>query len=114
MKQLAASHTDLAIRVKSLTLEIQRLRLEKALEVITEPGKHTLDEVELAARVIEASAPIVAANAILDRGHGKPQQKIDMNVNNAFDRMSDEELEQWVISHGAEVVAGIAAKRKAK
>lgn len=114
MKQMAASYTDLALSVKAMTLEIQRLRLEKALDVIRNAKIHTLDEVILATSVIDSPQAMAAVNAMLDRGHGKPQQKVELDVNNAFDRMSDEELEQWVISNGAEVVAGIAAKRKAK
>jgi uncharacterized protein DUF5681 len=113
MKQIAAGHTDLALEVKRLTLQIQRSRLEVAMEILKDPdASHDL-KLE-AAKVIESKAAISAAVAMLDRGHGKPQQKVELDVNNAFDRMTDEELEQWLISHAAEAVAGIAAKRKAK
>lgn len=111
MRQAAAAHTDLALRVKALSLEVARRKLEKALEILDDPKGATIEELELASRAID-NAALNAAQAMLDRGHGKPVAKVDLNVNDVFSQMSDEELDNYLISQGLTVVNEIQRKAK--
>jgi hypothetical protein len=64
-------------------------------DVIKLARSHTTDAIEtLVAAMNSDSAPwgarIAAANAILDRGWGKPEQTVSANVS-VFDQMTDDE-----------------------
>jgi hypothetical protein len=64
-------------------------------DVIELARSHTTDAIEtLVAAMNSDSAPwgarIAAANAILDRGWGKPEQTVSANVS-VFDQMTDSE-----------------------
>ncbi len=49
---------------------------------------------------------LVAANSILDRGWGKPQQTIEANVTTSFDGMTDDELRAFIAREARSVSAG--------
>jgi hypothetical protein len=42
---------------------------------------------------VPAAARISAAGALLDRGHGRPSQAVDLNVGCDLGRLTDDELE---------------------
>jgi hypothetical protein len=71
-------------------------RPKELRDVIELARSHTTDAIEtLVAAMNFDSAPwggarIAAANAILDRGWGKPQQTVSANVS-VFDQMTDDE-----------------------
>lgn len=44
------------------------------------------------------AARVAAASAILDRGHGKPTQQVEVGGPGAFAAMSDEELDAFIAS----------------
>jgi hypothetical protein len=49
---------------------------------------------------LDAKAPpaarLSAANALLDRGYGKPAQEVSAVVDWDFSRLNDEDFEEWV------------------
>jgi len=112
MKQNFMAHTDLAQQVIFAAAEITLIRLNKALEVMRNPDA-TMEDIELAAGVLE-KAGLDAAQGILDRGHGKPQQPIAINERDVFDEMDDAELDDYLVKTGIKVTAMMAARRKAK
>ena len=70
-------------------------RPKELRDVIELARSHTTDAIEtLVAAMNSDSAPwgarIAAANAILDRGWGKPEQTVSANVS-VFDQMTDDE-----------------------
>ena len=50
-----------------------------------------------------ASARSAAAQAILDRGFGRPKQTHEVNVPGEFDHLTDDELQQQVLNDVAEL-----------
>lgn len=50
-------------------------------------------------------ARLMAANSLLDRGWGKPQQTIEANVTTSFDGMTDDELREF-IAREASTISG--------
>jgi hypothetical protein len=53
-------------------------------------------------------ARVSAANALLDRGYGKPLQQIESGGPNEFSHMSDEELEAFLAAELPKVLNGKA------
>jgi hypothetical protein len=63
--------------------------------------EHTAAAIATLAEILKdkkatASARVAAATAILDRGHGKPLQQVEIGEAGVFSDMSDEELEAWI------------------
>ena len=52
------------------------------------------------------SSRLLAANSLLDRGWGKPQQTIDANVTTNFDGMTDDELRKFIAREAGAISAG--------
>src|ERR1700722_14962324 len=75
--------------------EVQELAREHTTEAIS-----TLHEIMRNTKAPPA-ARVSAANAILDRGHGKPPQTIDATNNNVNFAVSDQPLteEEWSRQH---------------
>ena len=69
--------------VKQLAKEVSREAIETLVEIMRD-------------KTTGAAVRANAANAILDRGYGKPQQVVEANVS-VFDRMSDHELLQYIM-----------------
>ncbi len=82
---------------KAASVEAARIIADvKALaKAESETAIRTLVDVMKDAKAPPA-ARVGAANSILDRGWGKPQQTVEANVN-VYDRMSDEELRAIVL-----------------
>ena len=55
---------------------------------------------------------IEAAREILDRGHGKPQQKLEVKSQSVLDEMPEDELAEFIVTLGAEVTGILKAKRR--
>lgn len=113
MKQKAASKTDLALELLSLAAELELAALKEAAEMLRAPkGTHTPEELKEARRVVSKEG-LAAAKELLDRGHGKSQQKVEVSAGDVFSEMTPEQQDQYIIDQGAKVVAEIA-KRKGK
>jgi hypothetical protein len=113
MKQKAAAYTDLALEVKAMTLMVARIRLQKALDILTDPNNvPTVEDIELCSQAIDTAA-LGAAVAILDRGHGRPQQKVEHDLTSVFDQMTDDEVERYVLEKAGALVTGMVARKKA-
>lgn len=48
------------------------------------------------------SSRVTAANAVLDRGYGKPIVSVETTISR-FEKMSDEELRAWIATEAAEL-----------
>jgi hypothetical protein len=113
MKQKAATYTDLALEVKAMTLQLAKLKLQRALEILTDPNNvPSAHDIEIATQAIDTAA-LGAAVAMLDRGHGKPQQKVEHDLSSVFDQMTDAEVEQYVIEKAGAMVTGMVARKRA-
>jgi uncharacterized protein DUF5681 len=112
MKQAFAGMTDLAKEIIGLSGEIVRLRLQRVRDILVNPADATDEEIQWA--LAQSSGSIDAAQAILDRGHGKPVAKVEIDPSGYFDELSDDELEAVVLDMSSKAVAEIAGKRKAK
>jgi hypothetical protein len=112
MKQRAASLTDLALDVIEMSVQLTRRRMEKALEILGSKNA-TVEELEFAKGVLDKEG-LAAAQQLLDRGHGKPQQKVDIDLSSIFDEMSEEEVADYLVNAGQRVTADLLARRKAR
>jgi hypothetical protein len=114
MKQRAASLTHLAVDVKELHAEGGRLLLERAIGFLSNP-KSTLDEMQWAQSVLTSRIGMEAAEAILSRGHGKPQQKVEIDSGSVLDDMDEDEKLAYLKKLEADVADGYRAEiEKAK
>jgi hypothetical protein len=112
MKQAFAGMTDLAKEIINLSGEITRLRLQRARDILVDPSKASDEEITWA--LGQSGTQLDAAQAILDRGHGKPVAKVEIDPSGFFDDLTDDELEAQVLDMSSKAVAEIAGKRKAK
>lgn len=78
--------------VKTLARENSRTAIETLVEIMSD-------------KKAGQSNRLAAANAILDRGYGKPQQTIEASVS-VFEKMSDNELLQFLMG---DVIEGSVA-----
>jgi hypothetical protein len=74
---------------RKILADVKQLAKEASEDAIT-----TLVEI-MKDKAAPPAARASAANSILDRGWGKPQQTIEATVNH-FDRMTDEQLEAFI------------------
>lgn len=112
MQQKFAELTDLAHEIVQMKAQLQHMRLQKAIEALSDP-EATMDEVDRAMSVIEAT-DMQTVNVILERGHGKPLQRVEVDDKRDFEDMTAEEFDDFLVSAGAKVMAGLKARRKAK
>lgn len=68
----------------------------------TESAIQTLAEI-LTDKDATASARVSAAIAILDRGHGKPLQQIELGEAGAFSEMDDDAIDAFIVAAQAEL-----------
>lgn len=116
MKQQAASHTDTALKLKSMVTELQ-LKQAIIYAEMSEDPRLTVDErLEALNKAIKSidSVGLGAAQSLLDRGHGKPQQKVEIDSRTALDEMDDDEVAVFIGKVGPQVVGLIQARRKAR
>ena len=113
MKRRAANLTDLAMDIIEMQAVLARRRLEWAIGVLHD-SKATQEEIAAALAVAEGKIGQEAAQAILDRGHGKPQQKVEVDHRHVFDELDDDEREVWMIDLGQRVMKDIQDRREQK
>ena len=112
MKQRAAAATDIAMEGIETSAQIALLQLKLAHDVLRDPTS-TKEEKLAAAALMPIAEGIKSMHALLDRGHGKPQQKVEIDLNTAFEEMTEDELDDFLITVGAEVTKEMV-DRKAK
>ncbi len=111
MKQQFAEMTDLAREIVAMKAQLQHMRLQKALDVLSDPHT-TIEDFELAVAVIEGT-DMDAVNLILERGHGKALQKVEVDDKRDFEDFTTEEFDDFLITVGAKVTTRMKARRKA-
>jgi hypothetical protein len=81
--------------------------VKEAAQAFTEDAIKTLAEI-MRSSEHPAAARVSAANALLDRGHGKPKQAVEAEVNGRFDHSNmtadeiDARLTELLAEHGLE------------
>lgn len=113
MKQKAAAHTDTALDLVTLSAQAARTLIQRAHDVILDKNA-TIEKLQWAEGVIKGQTGLKAAQAILDRGHGKPQQKVDVDFNTFFDEMTPDQLDKFILDTGVDVTAAMKARRAKK
>lgn len=111
MKQRAAASTDDVMEILELRKRASLARLRSAVAVLEDP-RSTLEQRAEADRLLSA-ADFDVADRLLDRGHGKPQQKVEIDTTSILDEMSEEEQDAYLIELTQKRIAQIE-KRKAK
>jgi hypothetical protein len=116
MKQQAASHTDTALKLKSMVTELQLKQAIIYAEMSEDPRLSVEERLEALNKAIKSidSVGLGAAQSLLDRGHGKPQQKVEIDSRTALDEMDDDEVAVFIGKVGPQVVGLIQARRKAR
>lgn len=116
MKQQAASHTDTALKLKSMVTELQLKQAIIYAEMSEDPRLSVEERLEALNKAIRSidSVGLGAAQSLLDRGHGKPQQKVEIDSRTALDEMDDDEVAVFIGKVGPQVVGLIQARRKAR
>jgi hypothetical protein len=114
MKQQAASHTDTALKLKSMVTELQLKQAIIYAEMSEDPRLSVEERLEALNKAIKSidSVGLGAAQSLLDRGHGKPQQKVEIDSRTALDEMDDDEVAVFIGKVGPQVVGLIQARRK--
>lgn len=112
MKNQFAEMTDLAREIVAMKAQLQHMRLQKALDVLSDP-RTSIEDFELAVAVIEGT-DMDAVNLILERGHGKALQKVEVDDKRDFEDLTTEEFDDFLITLGAKVMTGLKARRKAR
>ena len=112
MKQAFAAKTDTALDIAMMRAEIERRLLRHSLDILDNP-KSTNEDKSEAFRVL-SRVDLKTVDAILDRGHGKPQQKLEVDNKTAFDDMTPEEFEEYVADRSAKVAEMMRARRGRK
>lgn len=114
MKQQAASHTDTALKLKSMVTELQLKQAIIYAEMAEDPRLSVEERLEALNKAIKSidSVGLGAAQSLLDRGHGKPQQKVEIDSRTALDEMDDDEVAVFIGKVGPQVVGLIQARRK--
>lgn len=105
MKQMFATLTDDAFEIISLRAQLARMKLRVAVDVINDPN--ATPEQKLEALAIADSIGLGTVQEILDRGHGKPQQKVEMTSADVFADMTPEEKLNYIIENTPKVLAGL-------
>jgi hypothetical protein len=85
------------IQKVKITWDVKQLAKEKSRDAI-----ETLVEI-MGDKTAGAANRLAAANAILDRGYGKPVQQVEATVT-SYERMSDNELLQFLMG---DVIEGV-------
>lgn len=112
LKQMAANQTDLAFEVHRLAAELTRMRLQAAVDMLSDPERRrqlTPDDLDSIGRVIDP-AGLAAAAHIIDRGHGKPTQKVEAVRGGPFDDLDQAELAKWIADQLPEVARLLGKK----
>jgi hypothetical protein len=116
MKQQAAQSTDMALALKrqvtALQLKLSEMHAERANDPSLTPEQR-IEALTAAMRCID-NVGLGAAQSLLDRGHGKPQQKVELDTRGVLDEMSEDDLAVFIGTMGPQVVALIQGRRKAK
>lgn len=110
MKQRAAISTDIALGVFELTTQLAYARLQWAVDVLADPHSPP-DNVALALLVATSKPGHDAAQHLLDRGHGRPQQKLEIDTATELDGLSEDELDDVIVKLAAKVVGEMKAKK---
>jgi hypothetical protein len=97
-------------------LEMQAMlamrRLQWASDVLSAAKEHPQDVVEAALKLAGDKDLTGAAQAILDRGHGKATQKVENSNADMFDEMTREEFEDFLVTAGKKVIGRLADRKK--
>lgn len=112
MKQRAAASTENALEVFELTVQLAAARLRWAVGVLNNPDAPP-EDVQAALLVSMQKPGHDAAQHLLDRGHGKPQQKLEVDIPSELEGLSDDELDAHFIAL-VKVEVDDMTKRKAK
>jgi len=113
VRQRAASFSDIAIELQGMAVQIAHARAARALAILQSDAPLSPAELEALGGVI-VPVDIAAAQALLDRAHGKTPTKVDDGRKNPFDEMTPEELQDYIITQGGAVIGQLIAERKAK
>lgn len=108
MKQQAASMTDGAMRILALQQQIAERRLQAVVDILDDPN--ATPEQKLEALAMATNVGLDTAREILDRGHGKPQQKVEMTSADVFADMTPEEKLAYIIENTPKVLAGLKGR----
>ncbi len=111
MKQKAASMTDLAMNILEMQATLAQRRLQWAVDVLGAAKDHPPDIVETALKLAGDKDLTAAAQAILDRGHGKATQKVETD-RDPFEDMSREEFDDFLLTAGKKVFDKLAGRKK--
>jgi len=114
MKQQAAAATDSAIKLQRMVTELQLKLAEAHMERASDPRltpDQRLEAITAAMKSIDSTG-LAAAQGLLDRGHGKPQQRVEVDSAGALGDMDDDELAVFIGTVGPQVVGLIQARRK--
>lgn len=116
MKQQAAAYTDSAMKLKGMVTELQLKQASIYAERANDPSLTVDERLEMLNKAIKSidGVGLGAAQSLLDRGHGKPQQKVEVDHRTVIDEMDDDEVGVFIGTMGPQVVALIHARRKAK
>lgn len=112
MKQRAAASTDVAMEALEISAQMALLQLKRAYDTLRDPTA-TKEEKLAASAVMPIAEGMKSMHALLDRGHGKPQQKVEIDLNSTFEEMTEDELDNFIVTVGAEVTKEMV-DRKAK
>ena len=112
MKQKFTELTDVATEIIAMKVQLQHMRLQKVLDTVADPNS-SLEDFELACSIIEGTS-MDAVTTILDRGHGKALQKVEVDDKRDFDDLTPEEFDDMLIRVGAKVMTGLKARREAR
>jgi hypothetical protein len=112
MKQRAASLTDVAMDILEMQAMLAMRRLQWASDVLSAAKEHPQDVVEAALKLAGDKDLTGAAQAILDRGHGKATQKVENSNADMFDEMTREEFEDFLVTAGKKVIGRLADRKK--
>lgn len=114
MKQQAAAYTDSAMKLKGMVTELQLKQAEIYAEMAADPKLSVEERLEALSKAIKSidAVGLGAAQSLLDRGHGKPQQNVAVDHRTVIDEMDDDEVAVFIGTVGPQVVGLIQARRK--
>ena len=111
MKARAANSTELALGVLERHVRLAHAKLEWAIEVLSDP-QSSAQEIEAAIAVADSKVGLDAARELLDRGHGRPQQRVEVDHRSALDDIDPDQADEWLLSKSTRVLEHIIQKRK--
>lgn len=116
MKQQAAQSTDMALALKRKVAELQLKLADMHATRAEDPSLTPEQRIEALTAAMKSidNVGLGAAQSLLDRGHGKPQQKVEVDSRGVLDEMDDDEVAVFIGTVGPRVVGLIQARRKAK